>query len=63
VAEWVSENGNVKARFIRFGTADEFLHVAGDQPYARKLYGLTADNIATRIVATLNGKRSGSRWP
>lgn len=53
VAEWVAERGDAKAEFVRFGTADEFLHVASDQPYARKLYGLTADRIVEKIGSML----------
>lgn len=53
IAEWVSANGNAKAQLLRFGTADEFLHVAGDQAYARKLYGLTAESIVARVVEKL----------
>ena len=50
VAEWLSEQENVKARFMRFGTPDEFVHTAGDQAYARNSFGLTSDNIASKIA-------------
>jgi transketolase len=53
VAEWMSANRKANAQLLRFGTADEFLHVAGDQAYARKLHGLTRENIVTRIVEQL----------
>ena len=50
VAEWISERNGTKPQFFRFGTSDEFLRVAGDQAYARKLYGLTAENLVMRVV-------------
>ncbi len=34
-------------------TADEFIHVAADQSYARHLYGLTVDNIVSTISEKL----------
>ncbi len=50
VAEWLSEQDIIKARFIRVGTPDEFVHVAGNQAYARNSCGLTSENIASKIV-------------
>jgi transketolase len=49
VAEWLSEQENVQARFMRFGTPDEFVHLAGDQAYVRDCFGLTAENIAAKV--------------
>jgi transketolase len=45
VAEWRSRN---KANFIHhmIGTPDEFMHETGSQDYARRKYGLKADQIA-----------------
>jgi len=34
-----------------FGTDDEFMHEVGTQKYARAKYGLTAENIASKILA------------
>ena len=48
IAEWRS-NENVSFRHISFGTADEFMHEVGSQKYARKKYGLTAENIAHNV--------------
>jgi len=53
VAEWLSETGNGKVQYLRFGTADEFLYVAGDQAYARERYGLTRDHVVSTIVEKL----------
>lgn len=49
VAEWLSEQESVKARFMRFGTPDEFVHLAGDQAYVRDCFGLTPENIAAKV--------------
>lgn len=52
VAEWrMAQPDNV--RQLSFGTDDEFMHEIGSQVYARKKYGLTADNMATRTLAAL----------
>jgi transketolase len=43
VAEWVVDRPMpLRARFIRLGAADHFLHEAGEQEHARKVHGLTA---------------------
>jgi transketolase len=52
VAEWVVDTG-AKARLLRFGTADEFLHITCEQEQAREHFGLTADAISDRIRSTL----------
>ena len=48
VAEWLADRSPQRARLLRFGTADTFLHEAGEQEHARKLFGLTAPLIADR---------------
>jgi transketolase len=53
VAEWFVAQGAQVAQ-ISFGTEDAFMHEVGSQEYARKKYGLTADNIAARILARLS---------
>jgi transketolase len=52
VSEWRALT-NYAIRQISFGTNDEFMHEVGSQSYARKKYGLTAENIAARVVASL----------
>jgi transketolase len=61
VAEWVTEQPGLKARLGRVGTADTFLHEAGEQAHARHRFGLTADAIARKALAMLeaNGAREG----
>ncbi len=52
VAEWrMAQPRNVAQ--LGFGTEDVFMHEVGSQAYARKKYGLTADNIAATTLAAL----------
>ena len=53
VAEWLADRGVARARLLRFGTRDEFLHLAGNQSFARKHFGLVPDAIAARICSLL----------
>jgi transketolase len=53
IAEWrAAQDGNL-ARMLTFGTADEFMHEVGTQEYARRKFGLTAENIAGRVLSAL----------
>ena len=52
VAEWrMAQQSN--AVQISFGTDDVFMHEVGSQAYARKKYGLTADNILATTLDAL----------
>jgi transketolase len=51
VAEWLSDQGAPRARLVRLGTRDEFLHETCEQESARKIFGLTAENISARLKA------------
>lgn len=53
VAEWACEQAAPRARLVRFGTADEFLHLTGEQDEARAHFGLTAEKMSARVLATL----------
>jgi transketolase len=54
VAEWrMAQPRNVAQ--LGFGTDDVFMHEVGTQAYARKKFGLTADNIAATTLAALRG--------
>lgn len=53
VAEWQSEQVNLKARLMRIGTADAFLYQAYDQSHAREFYGITVDKITDKIIKEL----------
>jgi transketolase len=39
---------------LGFGTDDVFMHEVGSQAYARKKFGLTAENMSSRIAQALN---------
>ena len=53
IAEWRAAQDGSLARMLAFGTADEFMHEIGTQDYARRRFGLTADNIAGRVLGAL----------
>lgn len=46
VAEWFVDQPAPPGRLLRLGTTDEFLHLAGEQEFARHHWGLTAEQIA-----------------
>jgi transketolase len=50
IAEWLTEQPHQKARLLRVGTADTFLHEAGEQEYAREYFGLTPEAIAEKTL-------------
>ncbi len=53
VAEWLADHSPAKARLLRCGTADEFLHETAEQDEAREHFGLTATAIAARVKKSL----------
>jgi transketolase len=53
VAEWVTDHSPMKARLLRCGTADGFLHETAEQEEAREHFGLTAEAMAARIRSSL----------
>lgn len=59
VAEWKARQDSVAGQLLTFGTDDEFLHEVGTQNFARRKYGLTAENIAAKIAA-LRGRIRGA---
>jgi transketolase len=55
VAEWLAQQTpGPRAKWLRFGTPDEFLHATSTESSARAGYGLTAEAIAENIL---------SQWP
>ncbi len=51
VAEWLaSQPAAANGRLLRIGTADTFLHEAGDQSHARSCFGLDAETIAQKTL-------------
>lgn len=56
VAEWLADrtsNGDASARLMRFGTPDTFLHETCEQEDARIHFGLSAPQMAERVLARL----------
>ena len=54
VSEWLACEGRAaKAKLVRFGTPDEFLHQTSHQPSARAWAGLTTERVAERIADEL----------
>ncbi|MBP89479.1 MAG: transketolase [Planctomycetaceae bacterium] len=51
VAEWLSEQEVAGAKLLRIGTADHFLHEAGNQQHARECYQIDAASIVERILS------------
>ena len=56
VAQWRAEHGG-KARLVRCGTDDAFIHEAGNQEWARQRQGITATGIADRVTVALRERR------
>jgi transketolase len=56
VAEYMAEQPVRRARLLRIGTADAFMHEAGEQEHAREYFGLTPGVIAGRILETLSSR-------
>jgi transketolase len=58
VAEWMADHVLHGALLCRLGIADQFLHEAGDQAYARKYFGLTPGGIADNILRFMEKSKS-----
>jgi transketolase len=50
VCEWLADRPSQRARLLRFGTPDQFFHSAGDEEYLRESCGISAAQIAERIL-------------
>jgi transketolase len=53
VAEWKSDHAKLPGQLLRFGSADEFLHLTCEQEEAREHFGLVAPMMAKRILGAL----------
>lgn len=51
IAEWLSDHPEAKARLIRCGTRDEFLHITCNQKEARQIFDLTPEAISKKIIS------------
>jgi transketolase len=56
VAEWLAERPRTRARLVRAGTQDFYVHEAGSQEHVRARHGLTAAGIAESVLAALGGR-------
>lgn len=53
VAEWLSQQEPPTGRLVCIGTADTFLHEAGEQEHAREIFGLTPEAISRKLIGHL----------
>lgn len=53
VAEWKTDHAQLPAQLLRFGSADEFLHLTCEQEEAREHFGLVAPLMLKRILGAL----------
>ena len=51
ISEWLATQAPPRASLLSFGTDDTFMHEVGSQDYARRKFGLTAENIAEQVAA------------
>ncbi|MBX9690024.1 MAG: transketolase family protein [Candidatus Obscuribacterales bacterium] len=58
VAEWLAFGHVSRAKFLAIGTDDRFLHEAGGQNHARRIFGLSCENIVPKIAAKLSLTRA-----
>jgi transketolase len=54
VSEWLIDSRTTNRNFVRFGTPDAFFKKSGEQEYAREMLGLSAHQIAERIIHALH---------
>ena len=50
VAEWLTDQRNLKGNLIRIGTRDEFMEEAGEQDHAREFFGISASQIVDKVL-------------
>jgi transketolase len=56
IAEWLTDTETRARKLLRFGTPDAFFKQSGEQDHAREQLGLTAPQIAAKIVRALSGE-------
>jgi transketolase len=54
VSEWLTDSRTTNQNFVRFGTPDAFFKKSGEQEYAREMLGLSAHQIAEKIIHALH---------
>ncbi len=63
ISEWLAQQGPAHGDLLSFGTDDVFMHEVGSQDYARRKFGLTAENIAEQVQARVLAGRRGRSAP
>jgi len=53
VAEWLSDQRDLRAPLTRIGTQDKFMAEAGDQDHAREFFGISKEQIIERVLQKL----------
>jgi len=53
IAEWKARQPGELGTLLAFGVEDTFMHEIGSQEYARRRFGLTAENFATHVRTAL----------
>lgn len=53
VADWMADQRCDAFRLLRFGTPDRFMETVGSQEYARSLFGLTPEHLASTLRTAL----------
>ena len=53
IAEWKARQTGKLGTLLAFGVEDTFMHEIGSQEYARRRFGLTAENFATQVQTAL----------
>lgn len=53
IAEWLADNPEQKAHFVRVALPDKFLYEAGEDEYYRSIYGLTTETIVEKCFQGL----------
>jgi transketolase len=61
VAEWLADRDPERARLLRLGTRDEFLHEAADEEYARRHFGLDLEGITQSVAQAFARHGSGRK--
>lgn len=60
IAEWLVAQDGPTGRLVSFATGDEFMYEVGSQNYARRRFGLTAENIASVMRSRWEWRRAGA---
>jgi len=53
VAEWASDQKNIKGKLSRIGTGDFFMYEAGEKEYAQNFFGITPNQIVERVLKAM----------